>query len=461
MVTKIHSYVLVLLIASFGATAQTISLEFPYSAGKTYEFKIVQGNKHIVLRNDTIPQDGKVQLQIPEQHKGYKGMAMWNITNTAVGGGLNMVINNEDFSVSCLDSIPTFQSIIYKNTRENTFINTNYQEQQTLFAKHDAMLSATKAYSQDDKLYAVFAKEYERAVGEYERFAQKLKNTPLYAARFREIVNLNKGIGSIITQDENLKAQDINDIIVNDMDFGVLFTSNFWGGAISNWMQLQTVVIKDDAQLIADAKTILKRMPSDLIYTEFVVSLTKSLTKVGNDNVIAELTQEVKDSDRLLNYEGVLNIYQRDLSGKVSDLVIVEHIDDENGHQHKTKTIDLAKLESPQTLVVFYQSGCGPCEETMQGLQGNYQDLTAQGLEIITISADVDEQVFKNNSAQYPWQRKYCDLKGMDGINFKNYAVIGTPTMYLIDNKGVIIQKMSGMSELLAWSKNKQISHFN
>jgi hypothetical protein len=55
MVTKIYSYVLVLLITSFGATAQTISLEFPYSAGKTYEFKIVQGNKHIVLRNDTIP----------------------------------------------------------------------------------------------------------------------------------------------------------------------------------------------------------------------------------------------------------------------------------------------------------------------------------------------------------------------------------------------------------------------
>lgn len=62
------------MVVSFGATAQTISLEFLYLVGKTCEFKIVQGSKHIVLRNGTIPQGGKVQLQIPEQYKGYKGM---------------------------------------------------------------------------------------------------------------------------------------------------------------------------------------------------------------------------------------------------------------------------------------------------------------------------------------------------------------------------------------------------
>jgi len=39
----------------FWTYSQTINLEFPYFAGKTYEFKIVQGNKLIVLQNDTIP----------------------------------------------------------------------------------------------------------------------------------------------------------------------------------------------------------------------------------------------------------------------------------------------------------------------------------------------------------------------------------------------------------------------
>jgi len=90
----------------------------------------------------------------------------------------------------------------------------------------------------------------------------------------------------------------------------------------------------------------------------------------------------------------------------------------------------------------------------MQGLQGNYKDLTAKGLEIISVAADTDEQIFKNTAAQLPWTNNYCDLQGMNGINFKNYAVIGTPTLYLLDKKGFIIQKMSGIVELLTWSNS-------
>jgi len=449
---KTFLYLTALLITSFGATAQTINLEFPYFAGKTYEFKIVQGDKHVVLRSDSIPKGGKVQLTIPEKYKGYKGMALWYITNSTNGGGLDMVINNENFSVSCLDSIPTAQSIIYKNTKENIFAAINYQEQQAIFAKHDAMLYATRAYSKTHELYPVFTKEYKGIVEQYNQYVKKLKSTPLYAARFREITNITMGIGTIITQDENLKAQNINDIVVNKLDYEVLYTSNHWGGIINTWVQLQTMVIKNDEKFIADAKTILNRIPSSLIYTEFVVNLTKELTKAGKDKLIAALIPEIKKANKLLNYDGVLIVYQKDVSGKAPDLVIVKHTGNTDGHHPKTKTIDLSKLETEYSLLVFYKSGCGPCEELMEGLQANYKDLTAKGLGIITVSSDTVAQVFENTAFHYPWLQKYCDLQGVNGINFKNYAVLGTPTLYLLDRKGVIIQKMSGIQELLAWS---------
>jgi hypothetical protein len=44
-------------------------------------------------------------------------MALWYLTNSTNGGGLDMVINGENFSVSCLDSIPTSENIIYKGTK--------------------------------------------------------------------------------------------------------------------------------------------------------------------------------------------------------------------------------------------------------------------------------------------------------------------------------------------------------
>lgn len=438
------SIIFIFSIITFAANAkgQTISLTFPYFAGKTSEFKIVQGNKQIVLQNDTIPKGGKVQLTIPEKYKGYKGMAMWYITNTEKGGGLEMVINNENFSVTCLQEIPTTESIIYKDTKENTFANNNYKVQQDIFAKHDAMLFATRSYSKNDPLYPIFKKEYENIKEDYNKFVKELQKSPLYAARFREITNLTMGIGTIITEDENLKAQNINDLIVNKIDYDVLYTSNHWGGIINNWVQLQTMVLKNDEQMIADAKTILNRLPSNLIYTEFVLSLTKELTKAGKDNIIAALTNDIKNSNKLQNYEGVLNIYQKDLAGKAPNLVIKENTG------QKTTIIDFSKSKNNLTLLVFYKSGCAPCDDLISGLQSNYKSISSKGVEIITVSADTNQEVFQNSALKQSWTQKYCDFEGTDGINFKNYAVIGTPTLYLINQQGNIIRKMYGLKEL-------------
>ncbi|TXD49564.1 MULTISPECIES: hypothetical protein [unclassified Polaribacter] len=304
-----------LFITSIGATAQTINLEFTYFASQTYEFKIVQGNKHVVLQKDSIPANGKVQLKIPEKYKGYKGMAMWYLTNSKTGGGLELVINNEDFSVACVQEVPTTEGIIYKNTEENIFEKSAQKELQALFTKHDAMLAATKAYDKNTKLHKCFYKEYKRILKEYVIFVKKLKNTNLYAARFIEIVNLTRGIGSIITQDEALKAKNINSIIVHELEYELLYTSNFWGSVINTWVQLQTKVLKKDSQFIDDTKTILNRISSDKVYTEFVVHLTKELTKAGKDNMIAALTKTVKNAHKLTNFNGVLSVYKKRLKG--------------------------------------------------------------------------------------------------------------------------------------------------
>ncbi|PQJ81924.1 peroxiredoxin family protein [Polaribacter glomeratus] len=449
-----HLFLISLFITSIGATAQTITLEFPYFAGQTYEFKIVQGNKHVVLQEDTIPKDGKVQLQILEKYKGYKGMAMWYLTNSKTGGGLELVINNEDFSVTCLQAVPTTQGIIYKNTKENIFEKSAQKEQQAIFAKHDAMLAATRAYDKNTPLYGSFNKEYNRILKEYATYVKKLKNTNLYAARFIEIINLTKGLGTIISQDEVLKAKNINAIIVNNLEYKVLYTSNFWGAVINTWVQLQTNVLKNDAQFTADAKTILNRISSDKVYTEFVEQLTKELTKVGKDSIITALTPAIKNAKKLENYNGVLSVYQKDLTGKAPSLVV--HLVGEEAatvaQQQQPKVIDLAQLNNKYSVLVFYQSGCGPCKELMAGLQDNYKNLTTKGIEIISMASDTDAQEFKTTATQHPWAKKYCDLQGFHGINFKNYAVIGTPTLFVVNNEGIIIHKMNGMKELLAWS---------
>ena len=99
--------------------------------------------------------------------------------------------------------------------------------------------------------------------------------------------------------------------------------------------------------------------------------------------------------------------------------------------------------------MIFYQSGCGHCEETMNELRKHYDELTKKGLRIIGISADTDDLVFRNTANSYPWKDNFCDLEGTKGINFKNYAVLGTPTLFLLDKKGFITAKIATIEDLL------------
>jgi thiol-disulfide isomerase/thioredoxin len=434
-------YFIYILAISSSTTAQTIDLEFPYFAGKTYEFTIFQGDKRITLKSDAIPQSGKVQLTIPENYKGYKGMAQWYLTNSATGGGLDLIINNEDFSVVCFDSIPTAESIVYKNTIENLSDKATYDKQQQLFQRHDALLATKRAYDKESELYKLASTEYNSLIKQYEALTKSLSASTLYAAKFRQIVNLTMGIGTIITLDEKEKANNINDFITNELDFEVLYTSNHWGGIINNWVQLQTMVVKDDTKLIADAITILNRIKTDAVYTDFVINLTRELTKVGKDDVLFALILPVKNSKKLLNYDGVLNIYKQDLSGKAPDVIFK--------NTTGTKIIKTTELNSKYTLLLFYKSGCGPCEDTIESLKSNYTKLVANGLKIIALSSDTDATEFKTTAVSFPWKDTFCDLDGVNSVNFKNYAVIGTPTMYLLDSKGKILKKLATVEELL------------
>lgn len=445
-------FILLLLMGGY-ASAQKVQLEFPYFAGQTYVFKIFQGNKPIILKEDTIPKGGKVVLVIPQEYQGYQGMAQWYLTNSKTGGGLELIINNENFSVTCLDSIPTKESIVYKGSLEYTFDKRNFKIQQGLLEKYAVLSKALRVYSETDQLYPIFNKEYQNIVSQYALYSNNLAKSPLYAARFRQIVNITQGIGTTIIVDEKAKAKDINEFIVNQLDFAALYTSNHWGGVLNNWVQLQTVVLKDDAKLLQDIRLILHRLPSDAIYTEFVTNLTKELSKVGKDNILDALTAEIKKSNRLLNYDGVLNIFQQDLSGKAPDLTIVSYTGKKEDAISKTEVLKTDALDSKFTLLVFYRSGCGPCEETLKGLSDNYNELKAKGFRIISIAADTEEAIFKTTSVSLPWKDNYCDFEGAKGINFKNYAVIGTPTMYIINNNGKIISKLGTFIDALNFVK--------
>jgi thioredoxin-related protein len=206
--------------------------------------------------------------------------------------------------------------------------------------------------------------------------------------------------------------------------------------------------------MVTDVNTIFNRIKSDAIYTDFVINLTKELTKAGKDDTIFALIDIIKNSKRLLHYEGVLTIYKQDLSGKAPDLTFVTYHGTKEAKNQITTQIKTDDLKSKFTLLVFYRAGCGPCEETMRGLVENYKEMVKKEIKIISIAADTDEKVFQDTSLSHPWPYKYCDFTGANGVNFKNYEVIGTPTIYALDSKGNVLSKMATLTQILNFIKN-------
>jgi len=105
---------------------------------------------------------------------------------------------------------------------------------------------------------------------------------------------------------------------------------------------------------------------------------------------------------------------------------------------NKAPALSQGKLPKSNTLLVFHESGCSSCVVQIQRIKENYALLKEKGYEVVSVSADIDLPIFEHTSENYPWKTKYCDGEGFAGKDFQNYGIIGTPTIFILNKKGII-----------------------
>lgn len=429
--------------------AQTIQMEFPAFAGKTYDFVLFQGDKVVKLyANDTLPKNGVLSLEIPKEYAPYTGMSRWSITNTPQSGGLDMVIAGRGFKAKCLSDQPHESNIQWEDYNAMNELNGWYRQQQAILDKFDVMSRAVKVYGTQHPLYASFQKEKEEQERAYEQFYTNLKQHGDYTARLFAIINLLKGISSKLTDDDSQRAKYVEAYITNELNFDDLYTSGHWANIIQSWTQIHSQVFNDRERFTESFQRISQGIISPKIYTDFVDKVTTLLNQLGRDDFIGSIAPTVVHSGKITAYESkAMQVYVKAMQGMQAPDLVVETVEKSNISTAILKSSDLAKDNYKQTLLVFYQSGCGHCEELMQKLPLHYAALKVQGIRIISISSDKDEALFKNVSKNFPWEDRYRDLKE---INFNNYAVSGTPTLVLLNSQGQITQRAAQLEDILA-----------
>lgn len=418
--------------------AQTITLTFPEFAGRTWDLIFLRGLKQDTVLTGVIPEGGRVVLNIPQSSRNYVGMGRWMLRN---GGGLDFVVNGESFSVECLSDQPDESNIIYSGSKENDFLRQNHHEQEALTMKLEAIRMALRAYPEGTDLYTHLDKEQKKLKKEYEKFHRDLSASPLYAARFREIVNFTRGIGSSLEDDEYNLALKTDQFLRHKMSWPALYTSNHWSGVTFSWVQMHTAVIKQDTALLNSARDILAKFEDPERYTALCEQIVRYFTKYGKDSLLAVLTPEISASGKLLNYDGLLAQFKTLPEGSEAPSLLLP-----NG-----KRMDWVANPAKVHLLAFYQTDCGHCEETLGQMAANYPNLERAGVHVVSISGDVDKAKFEEAAAGHPWKDKLFDGKGFDGPNFKSYAVIGTPTLLAIDNNGKVLHRDARLPDMLLW----------
>ncbi len=252
------------------------------------------------------------------------------------------------------------------------------------------------------------------------------------------------------------QAQILREKLIKELNFDLLYSDNkAWFTQINEVLGAYDNTAPYHDLFGKDIFLALERTHNPIAYTklaESAFSITEQFNwSSAQTEIVSYLTE--KADDRLLKGSGkVAQIYtMKNLQiGKVAPDLIID-INTNNFNPTSSKKVILQSKEFAhkgydKTLLVFYKSGCGPCEIFMKILPGMHNQLMKKGFKIISIAADENNNNFEALSKLYPWNEKYCD--GSDGVNFKNYAVIGTPTIYVIDKLGKIEAKLASIEEI-------------
>jgi len=403
----VTSFLVLWILAS---CTQRITVDLPYFADQEYLWFANVGEKVDTLARGRLDAKGQTALSVPAAYKGWRGMSNFLLVQ---GGGFAMLLSGEgDFTVSCAVAMPTLDDIRFTGSDENTFLLQRYIEQQDLLSKIRDIGALAGEYRNDDEnpFYAALMEEKTR----FATLQQSTAESPLYAARIRQIADYCNGIGSRFNLTEEEYYEEQRAYVRDVLAFGQLWNSGYWKSLFARWMSMEAVL--GDSVLLVDAKQVVARM-NDYDVREKVI---KKMTALFYQYAKEELLLQLGIDDLLAKGHKAPKLYQPD----------------------NTTIVPV------NSLVVFYESECGNCENELQRLCGNYSILQGQNIRVITVSADTDAASYERNAAAFPWQQKLCDFKGFDGVNFQNYGIIGTPTMYLIDGKGVITGRFARWEEL-------------
>ena len=110
----------------------------------------------------------------------------------------------------------------------------------------------------------------------------------------------------------------------------------------------------------------------------------------------------------------------------------------------------LSDIKSKYTVIVFGASWCPKCTQELPEMAKYYSKWKAKDIEVVFVSLDEDQAAYRKFAKDLPFVST-CDLKKWASPIANDYYVIGTPTMYLLDDQRKILLRPNSVKQMDAW----------
>ena len=245
-----------------------------------------------------------------------------------------------------------------------------------------------------------------------------------------------------------------NDFVTHDLNFMDLYTSGHWDQVLHHWVMMNINSQDGEEQFRDRLNAVFKRMAEDYILAAVSQKLVPLLVQKGKDDLLPVIVSHLdknpsakaKLSDKVKNMIASVKI----MTGKKApDLVWNSPVLTQTKLISQDIIIKTDQLDADNTILLFYQGDCRLCEDALIDLSNKCKWLATNNVRVIAISGDTSKQGFEKKLAYHQWPDNYCDLAGIDGVNFENYGVLGVPTLFLLDRDGIILKKSAMADEII------------
>ena len=150
---------------------------------------------------------------------------------------------------------------------------------------------------------------------------------------------------------------------------------------------------------------------------------------------------EVMPKDMKSAYKDLVVLYMKGLEMTEVGMPFIPFTQkDVNGEDFNMKDII---GQSKIIILDFWASWCPDCRKENPGLVAIYNEFKNKGLDIVSVSLDVDEAAWKKAIADdnLSWKHHVSDLKGWANEAAGLYTIAYIPQNLVIDENGIIIKK--------------------